>query len=365
MANMLKALVDAVKAYWNSLGTKVDPLAAELGLLSVERPQLDRNKNSVAMMQSLVGGMVGVADYYFPADILGGCCPRIQGEEQNIVWNAAAEALDTERVHLVWQAKKDKIYYLAVSSESIRSHPNTWCPFCSLLPGMDDAAIPPTIYTHYSEEVATMMAITSDSLTIHRGTSSVIRAKAERLARENNNAPLIDMVPDLIQSLQPVPWYSVSLFEDRARRILSTLMVSSAIIFTTIALFVWFVAAVSTLNAKVDLEEIRERSNVKTIELMKKVQEHRASPMRKQIASFADLNDGLLALNGYLEMYQIVKGRVLWRAIVPGNVTAERIKELGGQTLGNADMGVIIGNSPDALGSDRSGDSKGRGGRRR
>jgi hypothetical protein len=209
-----------------------------------------------------------------------------------------------------------------------------------------------------------MMAITSDSLTIHRGTSSVIRAKTERLARENNNAPLIDMVPDLIHSLRPVPWYSVSLFEDRARRILATLMIASAVVFTTIALFVWFFAAVSTLNAKGNLEEIQERSNIKTIELMRKVQEHRTSPMRKQIATFADLNEGLLALNGYLEMYQIVKGKVLWRATVPGNVTADRIKDLGGQTLGTSDTGVIIGNSQEALGSDRPGSTSTRGRRK-
>lgn len=166
-----------------------------------------------SMAKALLGGIGALEDYYFPADLIGGCCPRVVGEEQEIVWNAAAEAADTERVHIVWQAVGDKIWYLAVQSIEQSSHPNTWCPFASLLPGLKDAAKPPIVYTFYSDEMATMMTVLPDGLQIHRGTSSVVRAKAERVARENHDAPIVDLVPDRIADLTPFPWYSLSLLK--------------------------------------------------------------------------------------------------------------------------------------------------------
>lgn len=328
---------------------QIDPLAVELGLLDTEPRASEIGESSNSMLQVLVGSMGAVADFYFPPDLIGGCCPRVAGDEQDIIWNAAAEACDTERVHVVWQAKDEKIYYLAVGSEGMASHPNTWCPFASLLPGMPDSAVPPTIYTYFSDETATMMTVTADILNIHRGTVSVVRAKAERMARELNNAPIIELVPDHIRRLAPVPWYSLSLFEEKSRRILATFAVFSSILFAGIGVIVWFVAAMSAVSSHADLEEIKKRSEEKSLELMRSVQEQRTSPMREQLAKFADLNDGLLALNGFLEVYQIQKNKVEWRAVVPSNVTSDRIRELGGQTLDNNELGVVIGSSRDAL----------------
>ncbi|HBM91285.1 MAG TPA: hypothetical protein DD400_05375 [Rhodospirillaceae bacterium] len=307
-----------------------------------------------SLSKALVGGLGALGDYYFPPDLVGGCCPRVAGEEQDIVWNAAAEAADTERIHIVWQAKGDKIWYLAIQSADQSSHPDTWCPFASLLPSMKDAALPPIVYTYFSEETATMMTLLSDGLQIHRGTASVVRAKAERIARELDEAPIIDLVPDRIAKLTPFPWYSLSLFEERARRVLATVVVFSSIIFACFAILIWLGAAMSTVTANADLEEIRVRSERKSLELLRSVQLQRASPMRKKLAAFSDLNDGLLTLNGYLEIYTIIDGKAVWRAVIPKNITANRIKEIGGQMLETDDRGVIIGNSRESLTIEKS-----------
>ncbi len=310
----------------------------------------DANHEDVnSLSKALVGGVGALGDYYFPPDLIGGCCPRVAGEEQDIVWNAAAEAADTERIHIVWQSKGARIWYLAIQSADQSSHPDTWCPFASLLPGMKDSVSPPTIYTYFSDEMATMMTVLEDGLQIHRGTSSVVRAKAERTARELEDAPVIDLVPDRIAKLTPFPWYSLSLFEERARRVLATAAVFSSIVFACFSLLIWLGAAMSTVTANADLEEIRVRSERKSLQLLRSVQLQRASPMRKKLAAFSDVNDGLLTLNGYLEIYTIIKGKAVWRAVIPRNITAERIKEIGGQTLDTDDRGVIIGNSRDAL----------------
>ncbi len=339
----------------------IDPLAAELGLLNIENDdERDTTSSSNKILQVLTGTMGIITDYYFPTDLIGGCCPRIVGEEQDIVWNAAADACDTERVHIVWQSTKDKIFYLAVSSESMSSATNTWCPFASLLPGMPDSMPPPIIYTYFTDETATMMTITKDIIQIHRGTTSVVRAKAERSSRENDNAQIVELVPDQIQTLKAAPWYSISLFEERSRRILTAFAVLSALIFATFSLVVWFYSTMSMVSSHTDLKSVEERSKVRSLSLMKKVREQRASPMRGQLANFADINDGLIALNGYLEIFHIKNNKVLWRAVVPTNVTSNRIKDLGGQTLDTDDRGVIIGNSREALNA-----GKNKAGRRR
>lgn len=338
---MSGGLHDKVKDFWEGgVSRSQSSFGAE------EEGNLLDTSNSLS--KALMGDVGALGDYYFPIGLIGGCCPRISGEEEDIVWNAAAEAADTERVHVVWQASGDKIWYLAVHSAEIASRPNTWCPFASLLPGLKDGVEPPTVYTFYSDETATMMTVMKDALYIHRGTSSVIRAKAERTSREFSNAPVIDLIPDRIEKLTPVPWYSVSLFEERARRILATISVILAVAFGAVALLIWFAAAMSTVTAHADLSDIRARSETKSLQLMQSVQSLRSSPLREQIAAFTDVNDGLLSLNGYLEMYVIKGGKAVWRAILPSNVTSERIKDLGAQTLDTNAQGTIIGNVPEA-----------------
>lgn len=355
---MDKDILSKVKSFFMGKGKTVDPLAAEMddpasgGSASLEMKAPAPSTiidSSTAAMVSVMGSIGWLGDYYFPPDLIGGCCPRVLGEEQDIVWNAAAEASDTERVHIAWQAKGEKIWYLAVRSSDMSSHANTWCPFASLLPGMKDSVDPPIVYTYFSDESATMMTIMMDGLQIHRGTSSVIRAKAERVSRELGNAPVVELVPDRIRNLTPVPWYSVSLFEERTRRILAAVSVFAAIVVAGLSVFVWLIATMSVVSSRADLREIQERADKKSLELLKSVQNERASPMREQIATFTDVNDGLLNLNGYLEIYQIDEKKAQWRAVVPANVTSDRINELGGQTIDNNTQGVVISNVKDAM----------------
>jgi hypothetical protein len=224
------------------------------------------------------------------------------------------------------------------------SHSGTWCPFGSLLPGMKDAQPAPVCYTYYSDEAATMMTVLQDGLQIHRGMSSVVRAKAERSARELGDAPVIELVPERILKLTPVPWYSLSLFEDRARRILATFAVMGALSLTVLTFFLWLLTALVILGTKANLAEAERHTQEKTTELMRNAEELRSSPVRDQLATFANVNDGLLGVNGFLEVYEIKSGKTRWRAVVPTNVTADRIGEMGGKTIETTPAGVAVGN---------------------
>lgn len=343
----VKKRVDRFSAGLEKLLAGMDKAAEEpVDEAPETKPAASAITSSLTRILTSAPGLLG--EFYFPTELIGGCCPRVVGQEEDIVWNAAAEACDTERVHIVWQAMENRIWYIAVRSAEIASHPDTWCPFASLLPGMKDAHTAPVCYTYYSDEAATMMTLLPDGLQIHRGMSSVVRAKAERMARDYGDAPVIELVPERILKLTPAPWYSLSLFEDRARRILATLAVFSALAFAGLAFAVWLLTTLVIVGTHASLSAARERTEAKTIELMHTVGDLRASPLREQLANFADVNDGLLAVSGFLEVYEIKDGKARWRALVPSNITADRISALdngNGKTIETTADGVFIGNS--------------------
>jgi hypothetical protein len=347
----MEQFLKVIRALWKSSLDTTQQLSADNSDLSATRAKDDQKSqsNESSLTQALFGSITALGDYHFPRELIGGCCPRVAGSEQDIAWNAAAEAADSERIHIVWQAMDDKIWYLAVRSDELASYPNTWCPFASLLPGMKTAGGLPALYCFYSDEVAVMMTVTADSLLIHRGTSSVIRAKAERLSRELGSITIQDLIPDQIAKLTPVPWLSLSLMEERARRVLATLSVLGALSVVAVGLVIWFSATLAMLSARANIEDTRARTEDKAQQLMRQAQSLRASPMREQLRRFVDVNDGLLAMNGYLEFYQIKEGRTLWRAAVPTNVTSNRIGDIGAMTLDSRDGMVIVGNQKEAL----------------
>ncbi len=286
-----------------------------------------------------------VQTYHFPGELIGGSSPLVKGEEEALAWQAAAEACDSERIHFVWRAQEGRVWYLAVRSQDLASFPRSWCPFASLLPGMPDARPAPVIYTFFSDEAAALMAVDKDSLQIIRGTPSIIRAKAERMAREMNGAGVVDLQPDVIVKLKAVEWESLSLLEDRARRFLGALSVVSGLLVTAGAFFVWFMASIAQITYHADLDDLRQRSTKASYELQQSALVLRASGMRQQIAAFNRINDGLVGLQGWLKLYLIKGNAVKWWAVVPANLTAERISELGAQTIEAVPDGLVIANA--------------------
>lgn len=301
-------------------------------------------ESSTSVLRAMSGSIGYVGEPYFPAELIGGTCPRVPGEEEEIVWNAAAEACDSERVHVVWQCHDNRIWYLAVRSSDLASHPNSWCPMAAFLPGSRGVADPPVCYTYFGEEVAVLMTVNSDGLQIFRGTAPVVRAKAERMSREMGQAPVVNIDLDRIEQLAPVPWYSLSLFENRARRVLATLSVLAALLVCGVSFLVWLSANMAQMAAHHDLRATLERTQEKSMALLTMAENARSSPLRDQVTRFLNVNDGLLALNGFLQVYEIKDGKSRWRAIVPPSATAERITAIGGKNIESTDRGVAIGN---------------------
>ena len=309
----------------------------------------DRDVNtSVLEAAALSTADEALRTFYFPPEMIGGSCPVVKGEEESIAWNAAAEACASERIHFVWRVHDDRVWYLALRSEDLASHSKTWCPFASLLPGAPDGFEAPVIYTFYSDEAATLMAIEKESLQIIRGTSSVIKAKAERMARETGTADIVDLIPDRIIALRPVVWESLSLLENRARRFMGFASVLTAIAVVALSIFVWFMASVTQLAYRSDLKELRDRTAQSLMQLQQTAMVLRTSDMREQIANFNKLNESLIGAQGWLKLYLLKDNKVRWWGVVPVNLTSDRIQDLGGQTIEQNDEGLVIANGKDS-----------------
>lgn len=290
-----------------------------------------------------------IQTYYFPPELIGGSSPLVKGEEEQLAWQAAAEACDSERVHFVYRVHNERVWFLAVRSADLASHSKSWCPFASLLPGMIDARPAPVIYTFYSDEAASLMAVDNDTLQIIRGTSSVIRAKAEKMSREWQNAEMVDLVPDRIATFKAVEWDSLSMREERARRFFAFVSVTAAVITTLVAVFIWFSASLVQLTYNTALKEVQDRTSSAVIQLQQTAMQLRTSDLREQLSNFNKLNEGLVGVQGWLKMYLIRDNNVKWWAVVPPNLTSDRIADIGGQTLDNTEEGTVIGNGKDAV----------------
>jgi hypothetical protein len=330
----------ALKNVLNSNKGEQDPAAPE----TVIKPNENVSESSNDMIRALVGGVDVVGEFYFPPDLIGGTCPRIAGEEEEIVWNAAAEACDTERVHVVWQSVGNRIWYLAVRSSDLATHTDTWCPLATMLPSEKDIADLPICYTYFGEEIAVLMVVGVEELHIFRGTGPVVRAKAERTARELNNCQIINIDLFRIGQLTAVPWYSASLFEDRARRILAAVSVAASLAIVGLSFLVWLSASLAMISARHESADALDRTQTKSMELMRQAEAMRASPMREQLEKFLNVNDGLISLNGFLNVYEIKDQKTRWRAVVPPSATADRISAIGGKNIEATDQGVAIGN---------------------
>jgi hypothetical protein len=247
-------------------------------------------------------------------------------------------------VHVVWRSAGNRIWYLAVRSSDLASHANSWCPLGSLLPTEKDVGDLPILYTYFGDEIAVLMVVGAEELHIFRGTGPVVRAKAERTARELGNVQTVNIDLYRIGQMTPSPWYSASLFEDRARRILATGSVMVALAIVGLSFVVWLLASMAMISSRHDLTEALGNTRDKSMELMHEAESMRGSPMRGQIERFLNINDGLLSLNGFLNIYEIKDGVIRWRAIVPPSATADRISGIGGKNIETNDQGVAIGN---------------------
>src|ERR1700722_3372783 len=104
MALDIQTYADRAREWLKKLGLgKKDGDSPECSVPAVPSPLVKNVLDTASSLsKTLTGGVGSIGEFHFPSEVVGGCCPRVVGQEEDIVWNAAAEICDTERVHVVW-----------------------------------------------------------------------------------------------------------------------------------------------------------------------------------------------------------------------------------------------------------------------
>lgn len=321
---------------------KTDVLGGETAMDKMAGFVSDLASRNAGLANALMSPNGTPTEIYFPPEMIAGCGPYIEGQAQDMAWQAAAEALDSERLHIISHVHDGMVWFLAVRSADLSSHPHSWCPFASLLPGMPDAQPGPALYMYQEEGVATLLAIGHMELSIHRGSINIVQVKAERMSRDLGDAPIFNLLSERLDALTPTPWQSVSLLEDKARRFIASIGMLTGLGVAVMAFLIWVLATLISLNTSHDVMAAQKQSQVAVQELMHQALALRSSPLRNQLARFVDLNDELIKAGGWLKQYTITGTRVQWRAVMPPSITSDIITRLGGRTQEVTDEGILI-----------------------
>ena len=314
-------------------GTALDRMAGFMSGIA------DRN---VDLSNALTARGLGPTEIYFPPETIAGCCPYVEGREGEMAWQAAAEALDSERLHYVYTVHDGMVWFLAVKSSELASHSNSWCPFAALLPGQSNAQPVPALYIYEEDGVAMLLTAAFAELHIHRGATTIIRAKADRLSRDLGQAPIVNLLPETLDQLPVVAWLSASLLEDRARRFLASAGVLSGLTVAVLAFVIWLLTTFASLAVHHDVKSAQAQSEVAVQDLMKQAMQLRVSPLRGQLARFSELNEQLISMGGWLKSYSITGSKIEWKAVLPPAITADRITQLGARTQDVTSDGIIV-----------------------
>jgi hypothetical protein len=94
---------------------------------------------------------------FLPSELVGGSLPYVPGTEEEAVWNAAAQACSTEKVHYLYSIEGNKVWYLACSSSMLASNPDSWCPLAAALPGNSEFWDKETVYLYEQEGLASAL----------------------------------------------------------------------------------------------------------------------------------------------------------------------------------------------------------------
>lgn len=255
---------------------------------------------------------------YLPNELIGGSIPHISGTEEEAVWNAAAQACGTERVHYCYTIDDGRCWYLAVPSASLSSNPDSWCPLAAALPGNSEHWDRETVYLYEQEGAA--VALRWDPETGRMQVfSGATRTILPRIQSMDANFVTINA-----ENIAPIPWKSRAMLQERLSRNIILVMFLSGLAMTVFAAFYWAGAFMLTNMVRPRLDEAQAITRKATEELMLNAAKALDSNVQRHLSRMQLLSDILGNMGSTLVLYKVdEKGAVLWEALVPAVLTSD------------------------------------------
>jgi hypothetical protein len=248
---------------------------------------------------------------FLPQELIGGSVPHVPGTEEEAVWNAAAQACGTERVHYCYTVDEKRVWYLACPSSSLASNPDSWCPIAAALPGNSEYWDRETVYLYDAEGMASALRWDPEigRMQVFLGASRTILPRVQSL-----DANFVTISPD---QADIVPWRSRQLNTEKlTRAMLRTLIFTGLAVFLLSALTL--ASAFMAVNMiKRDMSTVKTRTDEAAMDMMIKASNIMQSDTIKHMVRIQELLDSLANVDGTLVKYEVEGNKTEWQALIP------------------------------------------------
>ena len=267
----------------------------------------------------------GVADYvageqkafaaklypFLPQELVGGAIPHIPGSEDESVWNAAAQACSTERVHYCYSIEDGRIWYLACPSAALASNPDSWCPLAAALPGRSEYWDRETVYLYEQEGMASALRWDPET-----GRMQVFLGAARTLLPriQSMDANFVTVNPEVAEV---VPWRNRALRTEKLSRASANALLYVGLVLNVIVIAFLLFQYILTGITKRDLASVKAASDSASQSLMINAYNALQSDTIKHMVRIQELLDALQKIDGTLVKYEVKGGKLVWQALLP------------------------------------------------
>lgn len=278
--------------------------------------------SEAAAKQSLFGGLSAFDERaghplhpYLPNDLVGGSIPYIPGTEDEGVWNAAAQACGTERVHYCYTISEGRCWFLASPSSSLASSPDSWCPLAAALPGNSEYWDRQTVYLYEQEGAAGALRWDAETgrMQVFLGASRSILPRIQSM-----EANFVTINPEVAK---PIPWRNRALHQEKLSRMMAKALLFSGLAVTLVSLLVWLGAYATANIVSPRLDDAKNVTTDATNKLMLNAAVALQTDTNKHMARLVELFNTIGSFGGTLVRYEVfADGRVEWEALIPSAV---------------------------------------------
>ena len=253
---------------------------------------------------------------FLPAeDLVGGAVPHVAGKEDESVWNAAAQACGTERVHYCYTIDDGRCWYLATPSSALASNPDSWCPLAAALPGNSEYWDRQTVYIYEQEGAAAALRWDQETgrMQVYLGAARTLLPRIQSME--------VNFVTINAEIAKPVPWKNLALQREKLSRMMIKILFLSGIVATGVSLLVWVGAYALANSISPKLDEARKVTTAATNQLLANAVNALQSNTDQHLVRVIELLNITSTFGGVLTRYEVKPDNsVEWEALIPNAV---------------------------------------------
>lgn len=264
---------------------------------------------------------------FMPHNLIGGVLPVAgKADPMEVAFHAAANALETEAVKLIYSVNFDKVYYLAAPADEFASvHDETACSLAIALPGM-----PGHLGKGVYFDSKSVVSFTGDAIKVYVGPDF------QRFIDKEKMGGLSEYPSGGISLLTLPAWSGINERKLTAHRKLFRLSMITGIITAATMSALWLGASAWSGVSHSKIEDVAAKAHEDVLAAVNVLNQ----PQHASTAAFAEINrvgqfvmekGGVSVVS--VKQFEYANGKAKWVIIVPTFITGEDISRSLGAGL--------------------------------